>query len=116
MAVWALGLELLMYPIFLNLVGHLSRVLRACEVILAENNKDVFVNNASEAVSRCENKSVREKRASTSVSVSACLLHLKLHSPGHRPTLATLTTTHLGHPAPMCPGGRYGGLSTPPAT
>ena len=32
-----------------HLVGHLSRVLRACEVILAENNEDVFVNNASES-------------------------------------------------------------------
>ena len=66
MAVGALGLELLVNPVFLNLnyteianqkrnddvlhlEGHLSRVLRACNVILAENNEDVFVNNASES-------------------------------------------------------------------
>ena len=66
MAVRALGLKILMNPVFLNLnygeianeksnddglhlESHLSRVLRACDVILAENNKDVFVNNASES-------------------------------------------------------------------
>ena len=66
MAVGALGLELLMNPVFLNLSygeianekrnddglhleSHLSRVLRACDVILTENNEDVFVNNASES-------------------------------------------------------------------
>ena len=68
MAVGALGLELLMDPVFLNLkykditkwehdmsgdlphlVGHLSRVLRACKVILAENHEDVFINNTSES-------------------------------------------------------------------